>query len=214
MKSEFWDPIRQWLSNTYQESTKLKFEMLQNPHEENKAEIISARLSEIRDLVKHENDLINHRLTWMVLFETFLFGGYALVMTTLLDNDISKVTPSYNTVCLLGSVIPIVGFAVTLAIGNSLYQSNAAIFVLLKKYRTFISDLKNLPNGNDLNANGIHYPIVFGFIDDVDEDIKKSIPWKEFFSNWIKIDKFCDLFLPWFVLPVTFILAWGYLFFL
>lgn len=211
MKSEFWDTFCQWLSDTYQESTKLKFEMLQSPHEENKAEIISARLSEIRDLVKHENDLINHRLTWMVMFETFLFAGYALVMTTLLDNENSKVTSSYNTVCLLGSVIPIIGLVVTLAIGNALYHSNAAIFFLSKKYRTFISELKNLPNGNDPNANGIHYPIVFGFIDDVDEDIRKSNSWK---NNFFKIDKFCDLFLPWFVLPVTFILAWGYLFFL
>lgn len=43
-------------------------------------EFIIERINEIRDLIKHENELINHRLTWMVLFETLLLNAFVCVL--------------------------------------------------------------------------------------------------------------------------------------
>ena len=43
----------------------------------------------VRGAIVHEDNLINHRLTWLLVVEGFLLGGFAAVQTSVLSNKLS-----------------------------------------------------------------------------------------------------------------------------
>jgi hypothetical protein len=42
---------------------------------------------ELRSAISHEDDLVNHRSTWLLTFEGFLMGGFFLAQTSILRSD-------------------------------------------------------------------------------------------------------------------------------
>jgi hypothetical protein len=44
---------------------------------------------QVRNAIIHEDNLVNHRLTWLLTVEGFLIGGFALVETTILAGKLS-----------------------------------------------------------------------------------------------------------------------------
>jgi hypothetical protein len=45
--------------------------------------------SEMRSLIMHEDNLVNHRFSWLLTYEGFLMGGFFLVQNGLLSNNVS-----------------------------------------------------------------------------------------------------------------------------
>ncbi len=44
---------------------------------------------EMRQIIMHEDNLVNHRFTWLLTFEGFLMGGFFLVQNGLFSNKVS-----------------------------------------------------------------------------------------------------------------------------
>lgn len=86
-----------------------------------------ARANELRELLKHENELINSRLNWMVLYETLLLSAFA----TILKGE--KCIPSIQPKLIL-ETISFVGLSISFSIIYSLIIANNAINNLLKHY--------------------------------------------------------------------------------
>lgn len=153
-------------------------------------EKINERVKEIRELVKHENDLINNRLTWMVLFETFLLGGYVILLS-----NIKNFAENTFILKITLSIIGLVGLFTTLSIFLSLRKADVSIHNLLDKYCSYFHKYlgKDIDNEKKYITS---FPIVFGYISDIND----------YCSN--KESKISRYLLPWYVLPAIFVLAW------
>ncbi|MEB3325512.1 MAG: hypothetical protein VKM17_09295, partial [Cyanobacteriota bacterium] len=62
----------------------------------------------IRSAIEHENTLVNHRLTWLLTSQAFLFAGFGLVFTSMKNSSFDII---YSL--LLLSLISLVGIAVS-----------------------------------------------------------------------------------------------------
>ena len=71
-----------WLINTVMYCVKNSL----GQKETNIAQATSSDAEVVRTMIRHENDLVNHRLTWLLTLEGFLFAGSGLLWNTLLDN--------------------------------------------------------------------------------------------------------------------------------
>ena len=72
----------------------------------------------IRQMIQHENELVNHRLTWMTAGQGLLFTALAFI---------------WNKHPLLILVISIVGFLSCISYGYVMYFSDKAITSLIRK---------------------------------------------------------------------------------
>jgi hypothetical protein len=54
---------------------------------------------ELRSMIMHEDNLVNHRFSWLLTFEGFLLGGFFLVQSGILS---SKLPP--------GAIVPVETF--------------------------------------------------------------------------------------------------------
>lgn len=67
---------------------------LENPAAQPSSEVFSVACnngtlqaySTIRNLIEHENDLVNHRMTWLLYFNAFLFAAIALLSNATVGN--------------------------------------------------------------------------------------------------------------------------------
>ena len=57
----------------------------------------------IRELIRHENDLTNHRMTWLLIGQGFLANAYVSVAK-------SEVASTYVMLCLVGMLIALSAF--------------------------------------------------------------------------------------------------------
>ena len=75
---------------------------------------------DLREKWTHEDDLINHRITWLLLSQTLLFTAYGIFLQTASQPDhlasVDKLIP----------VIPLIGFAVSIII---MWKNNKYVFL-------------------------------------------------------------------------------------
>jgi hypothetical protein len=80
------------------------------PQKEPTAQEIRERMKEVSAYLRHENDLVNHRLTWMWTLQGFLLTAYSLLLKDGGD-------------AVAASVVCVIGMVTCLSIGYSLFIS-------------------------------------------------------------------------------------------
>jgi hypothetical protein len=84
-----------------------------------------ANWKRIRAAIEHENNLINHRLTWLFASQLILFGGFFTIMQSLITKDLKLLQePLFQSLLLL---FPIVGVSVSVIILVSLHAATKQI---------------------------------------------------------------------------------------
>ncbi|MEO1104012.1 MAG: hypothetical protein AAFW98_09835 [Pseudomonadota bacterium] len=120
-----------------------------------------------RDYLKHEDSLINNRMTWLILSQSFFFTTYALAIGRLsaAEEPIrTQIETFLNAVATLGIIV---GFATCMSILAALN----AIEGLKRRWAnhganeatenpTFAEERKRLP---DLTGGGNAFASIFGF---------------------------------------------------
>jgi hypothetical protein len=120
-----------------------------------------------RDYLKHEDNLINNRMTWLILSQSFFFTTYALALSRLSDaraETQEQIELFLNSVAMLGIVV---GFATCMSILAALN----AIEGLRRRWgnhttgdanedSAFIAEKGRLP---DLTGGGSPFGSMFGF---------------------------------------------------
>jgi hypothetical protein len=56
----------------------------------------------VRSAIEHENELTNHRLTWMLTSQAFLFAAFALMFQASTKNDVDKLLLPFYKYVLAG----------------------------------------------------------------------------------------------------------------
>lgn len=79
----------------------------------------------VRQMIEHENELINHRLTWLMTSQSILFGAVAILW--------EKDKVAVQLLC-------IVGFLVVASFGYSLFLANRAMWNLVDDWDRYASD--------------------------------------------------------------------------
>jgi hypothetical protein len=134
----------------------------------------------IREMIRHENDLVNHRLTWLCQIQGFLFTALGVSFTNDLCHNAHIIRP-----ILIG-----IGISVSISSFVGLKMSGLAISELIKKF-------------NNQCPNNFSPPIIGLDMDDKkkNEDGSSNVSKDRYWS-------FLQFFLPWRILPILFILAW------
>lgn len=120
------------------------------------------RFEVYRDYVKHEDNLINNRMTWLVLSQSFFFTSFALAVGRLSDSDpvaAEKIYIFLNTIAWLGIAVGLATFGAVLAALNSIDGLRSRWDVLRTDDNVFVND-KTLP---ELTGGGKLFASVFGF---------------------------------------------------
>ncbi len=124
----------------------------------------------IRQMIAHEDNLVNHRINWLIVFQGMLLAGF-----TQLNNNLS-----------LSIVIASIGLIVALSFTIAFSQSSRAIDFLLKQWEKKYTEA---------GKTWEHYPPVLGlgvprnhydkFIDKLDMIFgpKSILPWS-FIVTW------------------------------
>jgi hypothetical protein len=88
---------------------------------------------DLREKWTHEDDLINHRITWLLLSQTLLFTAYGIFLQTASQPDhlasVDKLIP----------VIPLIGFAVSIIIMWSIGAALASMRFLRKQNKEIVA---------------------------------------------------------------------------
>jgi hypothetical protein len=103
----------------------------------------------------HEDDLINHRLTWLLVAQTILFAGCAPLLDLLFDSE-KKLKGCNREIVLfiVQSVFPWVGFGIAVSIGVGIAGAIIAM--------CFIHHYANKERGNTFEY-GVHWlPSILG----------------------------------------------------
>jgi hypothetical protein len=74
-----------------------------------------------RALIEHENDLTDHRQTWLMNSQAFLFAGFALVVSAASNKE--SIHYFMLPFCLLLVAISIVGCMICIFIGRSIEEA-------------------------------------------------------------------------------------------
>ena len=102
---------------------------------------------QVRNAIIHEDNLVNHRLTWLLTVEGFLIGGFALVETTILAGKLSP-WPALVTQLIL-AVLFLLAIWVCLIVGTMIaaaYGQIGQIYVAwVKEYPNEPHDKTPLP---------------------------------------------------------------------
>lgn len=83
----------------------------------------------IRSMIEHENQLINHRLTWMAAFQGFLVAAVGFAMTEAALDETKLVL-----------LIAALGFAIALSTAKTLWSSQRAIRSLLQDWQQCLNN--------------------------------------------------------------------------
>lgn len=82
----------------------------------------------------HEDDLINHRLTWLLVAQTILFAGCATLLALLFDRDKALTGPNRAIVLhTVQVVLPWVGFAIAVSIGLGVAGALTSMHIIHRK---------------------------------------------------------------------------------
>jgi hypothetical protein len=105
-------------------------------------QVLIAKLNLIASEIKHEDDLISQRMTWLVISQSFLFGTFVAVLA--LERGTSMAAAFAK---LLIVVIPLVGVLLPIVILLALYAAASAI----QQWRAEHDRLCALPEGKALD---------------------------------------------------------------
>jgi hypothetical protein len=97
----------------------------------------------VESKIAHEISLIGHRMTWLVVSESFLFGAFALLLTGM---DISKTLPQTSTMLLW--FLPLIGISLVILVSFSLRAARAVLEALLEPRESIENALQNIVLGN------------------------------------------------------------------
>ncbi len=87
---------------------------------------------DLREKWTHEDDLINHRITWLFVSQTLLFAGYGLLLQVRSSNP----TPATEVLPKIDRMIwwlPVVGFVTSLLILIGVVAAGAAMIALRQR---------------------------------------------------------------------------------
>jgi hypothetical protein len=105
-------------------------------------DVLIAKLNLIASEIKHEDDLIGQRTTWLVISQSFLFGTFVAVLSlpgeTAMEAAYAK---------LLVVVIPLVGVLLPIVVLLALYAAASAI----RQWRAEQDRLCGMPEGQELD---------------------------------------------------------------
>jgi len=100
-----------------------------------------AKLSLIASEIKHEDDLISQRTTWLVISQSFLFGTFVAVLGLKTEAGLAAAFTK-----LLVVVIPFVGVLLPIVVLLALYAAGSAI----RQWRAEHDRLCGTPEGKAL----------------------------------------------------------------
>jgi hypothetical protein len=104
-------------------------------------QLLIAKLSQISSEIKHEDDLISQRTTWLVISQSFLFGTFVAVLALKREGLAAAFAK------LLVVVIPLVGVLLPIVILLALYAAGSAI----QQWRAEHDRLCGTPEGKALD---------------------------------------------------------------
>jgi hypothetical protein len=105
-------------------------------------DVLIAKLNLIASEIKHEDDLIGQRTTWLVISQSFLFGTFVAVLS--LPGE-TAMAVAYAK--LLVVVIPLVGVLLPIVVLLALYAAASAI----RQWRAEQDRLCGTPEGQELD---------------------------------------------------------------
>jgi hypothetical protein len=147
-------------------------------------EVIIDRINEIRELNNHENELINHRFTWMLLIEGLLVNAFVGLVSEYLKMSTKSMEYIISPIMLI--VLSSLGFFITLSFRHTFITARTSLRNLKIRYRDLV---KLLGPQNDCLC-----PIAIGLYAEV--DVLKAD-----YLNEKKLD-------PWIALPMLFMFLW------
>ena len=107
-----------------------------------KEELLIAKLNMIADQIKHEDNLIGARTTWLVISQSFLFGAFVALV-----GQIGGVSAAAHLAKLLFIVIPLLGVLLPVLI---LLAMGAATYAI-KQWRVEIAQILEMPEAKELD---------------------------------------------------------------
>jgi hypothetical protein len=118
----------------------------------------------------HEDDLINHRLTWLLVAQAILFSGYATLLDLLFDTQKSLQGETRKLVLdIVRRVFPWVGIGIAIIIGIGIVGALTAMF--------FIHRYANKESRNSFEY-GIHWlPSILGQISGISLPVLFALVW-------------------------------------
>ena len=105
-------------------------------------DVLIAKLNLIASEIKHEDDLIGQRTTWLVISQSFLFGTFVAVLALKREAGLAATFAK-----LLVVVIPLVGVLLPMVILLAMYAAASAI----QQWRAEHDRLSGTPEGQALD---------------------------------------------------------------
>lgn len=90
-----------------------------------------AMFREIRKYIEHEDNIINARTTWFMTFNSFMFGGFSLVVVGMAEQSASEETKQLQAIIVL--LFSVIGVALAVTTNLSVRAAYSAI----RKLRIF-----------------------------------------------------------------------------
>ena len=147
--------------------------------------LIEARIKEIRELNNQENDLINHRLTWLGLIQALLVNAFILVVDKYMK-DGEHFIPYLCIVIALTTI----GILISISFRKSLNLAHTALSNLKDLYGKLRKMLKEMGYPNEYEC-----PIAIGLFCNDTENVKEK-------KRRISLA-------PWTLMPILFIGLWS-----
>jgi hypothetical protein len=148
--------------------------------------------SMVRSQIEHEDSLVNHRLTWLLMINGFLFSalGFSFAAeATGLDKGegfCSKINHARDGLAMLG-------FLSSLILLIGILAASASIHNLMKQWNNVLNKLSN--------SDKINYPQIIGNYDKLKTG-KSIIVWGGFLPSWLLPVLIC---VTWFIIQPSFI---------
>ena len=117
----------------------------------------------VRSAIEHENNLTNHRLSWLFATQLFLFGGFATIFQGVINKDPKLLNEEFFQLVL--SVFPLIGIVVCIIIFVSLHAAGKQIESLENWwFYNYLSDIRNITEFKDTIQHT--QPPINGIFDD------------------------------------------------
>jgi hypothetical protein len=118
-------------------------------------QLLIAKLTQIASEIKHEDDLLSQRTTWLVISQSFLFGTFVAVLALKPEAGVALAFAK-----LLVVVIPLVGVLLPIVILLSIYAAASAI----GQWRAEHDRLCGTPEGKALDWPRLKHRTVVVFL--------------------------------------------------
>lgn len=147
--------------------------------------------NKIAKMIDDENNLVNHRITWVSIFNTLMFAGVSLVNKETVLQEILN-----NNFFLFFSFFSFFAIAINLSILISLFISEGNRKRLCKRLRKSLRQ-----NQNDTEKQDPQDPCISRTRKIMNSLICGNL-----------LERPCSLLLPWFIVPCSFTLLWAFVF--